>query len=418
MRFLHTGDWHLGHLLRDHPRSEEHALFLEFLLGELQPRAIDALLITGDVFDTGQPGSEAQQQWFRFLSRARAARPALTTVVIAGNHDSAARLSAPAPVLAELGVHVVGAVDARNEVELKRAVVRLPRSEGKAGVTVLAVPFLRPGDLDLSCIEPGPAALAEGVRRLHAQLLALARLDAPQGERFVAMGHGHVRGGRNSEQSERRIVVGGSEQLPVDVFPAGLDYVALGHLHLAQEIRGAAMPIRYAGSPLPLSVDERGYPHQLLCVELGADGQATVESLRTPRPVEFLRLPAQGAAPLAALQPALAALAPLDASQPEWKRPFLELWVEVAGPTPGLRREVEQLLEGKAARLLALRTQLASSAASPVAPRTDFDLRSWSAEEVLVHAHQRKYGTAPDDALLSTFRELEASTAPGEGSAP
>ena len=104
MRLLHTSDWHLGHTLHEAPREEEHAAFLAWLVATIGERDVDALLVTGDVFDSSNPPASAQRSWYRFLVAAGQCRPGLQVVAIAGNHDSAARLDAPREVLAALDV--------------------------------------------------------------------------------------------------------------------------------------------------------------------------------------------------------------------------------------------------------------------------------------------------------------------------
>jgi exonuclease SbcD len=116
MRLLHTSDWHLGHTLRGEvAREYEHAAFLNWLLEACVREAADALVITGDVFDSATPPASAERMWFEFLAAARRARPAMDIVAIAGNHDSPARLGAASSVLRELGVHVVGGLPRRDD---------------------------------------------------------------------------------------------------------------------------------------------------------------------------------------------------------------------------------------------------------------------------------------------------------------
>ena len=127
MRVLHTSDWHLGHLLHDLPRDREHAAFLDWLCDTIAAEAIDAVLISGDVFDAGNPPARALAAWYGFVAAARRRRPHLTVVAIAGNHDSPARLTAPAPLLAAAGVHVIGTVgrDADGAIDAGPLVVPL-----------------------------------------------------------------------------------------------------------------------------------------------------------------------------------------------------------------------------------------------------------------------------------------------------
>ena len=149
LRLLHTSDWHLGHQLHGLPRTAEHAAFLTWLLAELEQRAADALVIAGDVFETANPPATAQRAWFSFLGQARRRLPQLDIVVIGGNHDSAARLDAPHPILNELGITIVGGLprNATGALDLDRLVVPLHQANGAIGAWLAAVPFLRPADL-------------------------------------------------------------------------------------------------------------------------------------------------------------------------------------------------------------------------------------------------------------------------------
>ncbi|MFP2913001.1 exonuclease subunit SbcD, partial [Pyxidicoccus sp. 3LFB2] len=148
MRLLHTSDWHLGHTLYDVSREAEHAAFLDWLLETLEAQAVDALLVAGDIFDTANPSADAQAAWYHFVARARRRMPRLDVVVIGGNHDSAARLDAPDPLFAALGVRVVGGLPrTRGELELERLLVPLHDAKGRVGAWVAAVPYLRPADL-------------------------------------------------------------------------------------------------------------------------------------------------------------------------------------------------------------------------------------------------------------------------------
>src|SRR5690349_5973720 len=97
MRVLHTSDWHLGHLLHGVVREREHAAFLAWLVEVIEREAIDAVLITGDIFDRATPPVAAEAAFYGFLVAARARRPGLEVVVIGGNHDSPAGLEKAAP---------------------------------------------------------------------------------------------------------------------------------------------------------------------------------------------------------------------------------------------------------------------------------------------------------------------------------
>lgn len=348
MRLVHTSDWHLGQTLRNHDRSLEHQCFLDWLLEQLVERAADVLLIAGDVYDTVNPSAQSQRQLYRFLAEAHRRVPALQTVLIAGNHDSAGRLEAPQPLLEGLAVQVVGQIrrDPDGRIELERMLLPLGPDPQQPAAWCLAVPYLRPADVPLltDVADPYLAGVGELYRQLFELALARRQGTAP----IIAMGHCHVRGGITSAESERKLVIGGSEAIALDSFPPELAYVALGHLHLAQKV-GGLDHIRYCGAPLPFSFAEARYPHQILQVDLAADGAARIETIRIPRFVELWRLPAEPA-PLADVLAMLDGLDPPDL--PPSQQPLVEVRVRLLQPEPDHQRQIRAALTGKPVRLL------------------------------------------------------------------
>ena len=110
MKILHTADWHLGQTFYEYDRREEHLHFLEWLKQQIRQHEIDVLLIAGDVFDSPNPSAESQRMYYRFLREVTSENPSLQIIIIAGNHDSAARLEAPNPLLEDMNVTVRGVV--------------------------------------------------------------------------------------------------------------------------------------------------------------------------------------------------------------------------------------------------------------------------------------------------------------------
>ena len=111
---FHTADWHLGQSFFGFDRDYEHQQFLEWLLKTLDQHRPDALIISGDVFDTVNPSALAQRRYYDFLATVSTSLPAMQIVITAGNHDSAARLESPSSLLESLNIRVVGTVS-RNE---------------------------------------------------------------------------------------------------------------------------------------------------------------------------------------------------------------------------------------------------------------------------------------------------------------
>lgn len=404
MRLLHTSDWHLGHTLYDVSREAEHAAFLDWLLDTLEAQSVDALLVAGDIFDTANPSAEAQAAWYHFIARARRKLPRLEVVVIGGNHDSAARLDAPDPLFAALGVRVVGGLPrTRESLDFERLLVPLHDARGKVKAWVAAVPYLRPADLPL--VRTDADRLVEGVREVYGLTLEAARRRRQPGQALVAMGHCYMVGTELSQLSERKILGGNQHALPVDLFPEDVAYAALGHLHKAQRV-GGREGVRYSGSPLPLSLSEAHYRHQVLLVELDGEALGSVRPLSVPRTVEVLRVPEREAAPLEEVLAMLAALPELDASAPERARPYLEVCVSLARPEPALRRKVEAALEGRASRLVKLTPSYTGTGVALADAQPGVSLRERTPEDVFKARYARDYQEPLAPPLLEAFNTL------------
>jgi len=415
LRLLHTSDWHLGHTLHGVGREYEHARFLAWLLDRLESEAPDALLITGDVYETATPPARAERAFFDFLAEARRRRPDLDVVVIGGNHDSAQRLEAPAALLRALGVHVVASLPrgAGGEPEVADLVAPLTDAAGAVAAWVAAVPFLRPTDL------PAPRddaadPLIDGVARVYAAALAAAGERRAPGQALLATGHCYMTGATLSELSERRILGGNQHALPVDLFPEDVAYAALGHLHRPQTV-GERVGVRYAGSPIPLSLSEVDYPHQVVRVDLEGERLAAVAPLLVPRAVEVRRVPASEPAPLDDVLALLEALPERDPEVPAERRPLLEVRVRVEAPEPGLRRRVEEALAGKAPRLVKLAVERSDAGASLADAQPQARLAEIEPGDVFRRCYRRRYPEQePPAAWVEAFAELAAAVARGE----
>lgn len=402
MRLLHTADWHLGHALRDWERTWEHDQFLAWLLDILEAERVDALLICGDVFDTTNPSASAQLQWYRFLAAARRRMAALQIVVIGGNHDAAGRLEAPNPILEALSIEIVGALPRPHEGGAARLCVPL-RKGGEPRAWAAAVPFLRPADLP-PVREDGVDPLIEGVRRVYGGVLDAIEERRTADQAVIALGHAYFVGGALSELSERKILGGNQHALPADLFDRRVTYGAFGHLHLAQRV-GPHEHLRYAGSPIPLSVAEAPYPHQVLRVDLDRSAVADVQSLRVPRSVPVLRVPAAGALLLPEAEEALKRLdAPRSARPEAW--PFLDVAVEVTRPEPALIRRIEDALQGKGVRLVRVTRHGLGAPRSLGDALGATSLRDLTPEQVFVELHRREHQAPPTPDLLAAFAEL------------
>jgi exonuclease SbcD len=392
MRLLHTSDWHLGQELHGHDRQEEHDAFLAWLIDQLSDRAVDALVVTGDIFDVANPPVSATARFYAFLRDALARHRSLQIVIVGGNHDSAARINLPSSLLGRGRVRLVGQLPrCDGALDMDELLVPLVDRAGRPAALLAAIPYCRPGDL-------GRGDLAS----LYAEVTACAA-DAADGVPIVLTGHLHVSGGDVSTDSERRIVVGGEEAQAASLFDARAAYVALGHLHRPQTISGHTL-IRYAGSPLPLSVAERDYRHSVSIVDLGGDGpELTVVEI--PRLAPFVSFPAAGAQPLEEVELALAAF---DFGEPEspGRRPFVEVAVLLDRPQAGVTARVRAALEGKPIRLTRIRSIYPETRPREGLSGRGDGLDTLQPEAVFSSLHAERHASDPDPALARAFAEL------------
>ncbi|MBF0124855.1 MAG: exonuclease SbcCD subunit D C-terminal domain-containing protein [Magnetococcales bacterium] len=287
MRMLHTSDWHLGRLLYTRKRHAEFGQFLDWLVGVIAQQNIDAVLVAGDIFDTAVPSHEAQRLYYHFLYQV--ARSGCRHLVItAGNHDSPYLLEAPRELLRCLDVHVIGAITEHPENE----VLLLRDTAGRVELIVCAVPYLR--DRDIRVVEAGETPeekqryLVEGIRSHYQSIYQVAeskRDEVGQTVPIVVMGHLFTVGGQTQEgDGVRELYVGSLVHVATSLFPAGIDYLALGHLHLPQRV-GESATKRYSGAPLAMSFAEAKQQKTICLVEFDSRTgvvETRVETIAVP----------------------------------------------------------------------------------------------------------------------------------------
>ncbi|WP_444436802.1 exonuclease subunit SbcD [Pseudomonas sp. A6] len=332
MRILHTSDWHLGQHFMGKSREAEHRAFCRWLVERVREHDVDAVIIAGDVFDTGAPPSYAREQYNRFIVELRETGASL--VVLGGNHDSVAMLEESRELLAVLGTRVIAAAGA----DLDRQLLVLPQRDGTPGAVLCAIPFLRPRDLLASqagqSAQDKQLALQQGIQAHYQALFALAEAKrAELGGKLPIVATGHLTTvGASASESVREIYVGSLEAFPTSAFPAA-DYIALGHIHRPQKV-GGLEHVRYCGSPIALSFDEARQAKEVLLVDLDESGLRAV----TPLPVPCFQPLQSLAGDLDSLPAALAEAANLGTPE----RP---VWVEVLVRSDDYLNDLQARLE-------------------------------------------------------------------------
>ena len=346
IRILHTADWHLGQTFFGYDRTEEHGVFLNWLAEEIRQKEIDALIIAGDVFDVSNPSAASQSMYYQFIYRVTAENPYLQIVIVAGNHDSAARLEAPLPLLQAMRTEVRGVVRKLEggEIDYDHLTVELKNRKGEVELLCMAVPFLRQGDYPAVQTEGNP--YAEGVHELYAQLLQRLWKRRTENQAILAIGHLQATGSEIAEKDySERTVIGGLECVSPETFSEQIAYTALGHIHKAQRVSGREN-VRYAGSPIPMSFAEKHYHHGVVMVTFDGGCAVDIERLECPKLIPLLSVPnGEPVSPEAILE------ALKELPETEAVAPYLEVKVLLEEPEPMLRQEIEDALADKNYRL-------------------------------------------------------------------
>ncbi len=362
MNILHTSDWHLGRSLYGRSRYAEFSQFLDWLVETIEKESVDVLLIAGDVFDSSTPSNQAQELYYRFLGRVSASACG-HVVVIAGNHDSPSFLNAPKALLQALDVHVIGGVtdDPRDEV-----IPLLAETGGvidpSQSVIICAVPYLR--DRDVRTAEPGETIddknrkLVEGIRAHYAEVVNVAEQmrdqvigrsaagSAQPAIPIVALGHLFTAGGRTVDgDGVRELYVGSLAHVGADVFAPSIDYLALGHLHVAQTV-GRRENFRYCGSPLPIGYGEAAQAKKIVLVEFTGTTPA-IEEIQVPCFQQLVRI----------LGPLDDILAQIEALKSERSRAWLEIEYSGTDLITNLREMVDEALADSAMEIRRLRNR-------------------------------------------------------------
>jgi len=265
MKILHTSDWHLGITFEGISREEDHKFFLKWLIKELRELEIDVLIIAGDIFDQPQPSAEAHKIYFQFLFQLSQQTSVKKVVIVGGNHDSPARLDAPAELLKLLDVFVVGGLS-QDLSSLSKYICPVFNKDGKIELVIAAAPFIHEYRLGVrTAFQTEKEILQsfkEKMRDLYSALADEAELVA-QGVPLIATGHLACAGYESDDAPLEVHMVGTLGGLPKDIFDSRFSYIALGHIHRSYRVENSNA--YYCGSPIPLSIKESKQPR---CVQI------------------------------------------------------------------------------------------------------------------------------------------------------
>ncbi len=270
MRILHTSDWHIGRTFHGHSTLDALRGVLEELTAQVREHEVDVVVVAGDVFDSAAPAAGCYALLSDTLQGI--ADTGARVIVTSGNHDSAARLGFQAGLLRE-GIHVL------TDPAAVGTPITITDADGP--VHFYGIPYLEPALL--RHLWPEARSQAAVIDRA----MGLVRDDlAMRGGRSVAIAHCFAAGVEPTPHLERDIQQGGLDVVPLSAF-AGVDYMALGHIHGRQQLAPA---VRYAGAPLHYSFGEGEKPRGSWLVDLDADGFADARWLELPVPRRVVTL--------------------------------------------------------------------------------------------------------------------------------
>lgn len=362
MKILHTSDWHLGQLFYGKSREREQAAFLDWLVTQVAEHGVDAVLVAGDLFDTGTPPSYARTLYNRFIVKLHQTCPDCQLILLAGNHDSVAVLNESKGLLNALNTQVIAGANpeqlecvAEGDTDtLNDLLIPLTGLSGDSQAVLCAIPFLRPSDLmrsraDLSA-EDRRQQLQQQISDYYQRLYELAKQHYPHLP-VVMTGHLTTVGASTSE-SVKEIYIGTLDAFPAQAFPPA-DYIALGHIHRPQKV-AKSEHIRYCGSPMSLSFDERSKEKQVLIVHLDQDkGFLCADSVPVPNFQPMSRISGD----LAEIEQQITDLS-ADANFSESELPvWLEINVETEDYLADLQPRIEAMIEGLPMEVLRIRRQ-------------------------------------------------------------
>ncbi|HSR52494.1 MAG TPA: exonuclease SbcCD subunit D [Acidobacteriota bacterium] len=375
MRFLHTGDWHVGKMLRGRSRVGEQEAVLEDILEVAAEHDVDLVLVAGDLFESHAPSPQAERVVYGFL--ARLAQRQLPTVVIGGNHDHPKRLAALKELLQPLGIHVrpePAAAEEGGVVELEA---------GGEKIKVACLPFVSERRVVDACQLMGPEE--EWFQEYKDRVGQMCRLLAESFEEDkvnILMAHVHVLGAETSG-SERAIHVAHPYALDAGEFPESAQYVALGHLHRPQRIN-APVPCHYCGSTLQLDFGEQMQEKRVIVgtAEPGVPAEIESVALKAGR----------------RLRDVSGTLKDLKAESRQWGHDYLRVTVELDEPVPGIADQVREALPNA----IDVRARY---------PRTEEPVRhrsvsSLAPQDLFQHFYRKQHGAEPPEALAALFKQL------------
>jgi len=246
MKLLHLADLHIGKKVNGFSMLEDQKYILSQICDIVATEKTEVVLIAGDVYDKSVPPAEAVEVLDEFLTSLVNLDQKI--LIISGNHDSEERLAFASRVMKQAGVYMTPV--------FAGTVEKIVLQDAYGDVHFYMLPFMKPGKAT--------------------EVITALNENIDKQKRNILVAHQFLTGAVPSESEE--FMVGGIENMDAGLF-ADYDYVALGHIHRAQQIsvrKGSGekcnAQIHYAGTPLKYSFSEVNHKKSVTIVDIKEKG--------------------------------------------------------------------------------------------------------------------------------------------------
>lgn len=404
MKILHTADWHLGKRLGNISRHEEQVAVLDEICQVADSENVNAVLVAGDLFDAFNPPVESVELLYKTLKRL-AKNGERAVVAIAGNHDSPERIEAPDPLARECGIIFAGYPHSKvspfsltNGISLVRSEegfveLKLPCSE--ESLRLLLTSYANEARLRTYLGTDDREAELRSILSTFWSGVASKYCDQRGVNILVAHLFLMQKGGLKLEESddEKPIVgLGGAQVIYSENIPNGIQYAALGHLHLHHEVSSQPCPVFYCGSPLAYSMSEADQDKYIVIIEAEPAKRASVRPVRLKQGKRLVRKQ------FTTVGPAVAWLQ---------NNPNVLVELTMATETYLTADERKRLLDSHPG-IVDIIPLVKSVDGEFAGVTTPIDLRK-SVEDLFIEYFQHEQGQTPNENLVNLFREIVAA---------
>lgn len=401
MRILHTSDWHLGKRLENVSRINEQVSVMQEICDIADNENVDAVIISGDLFDTYNPPTDAVDLFYKTLKRLTNSgqRP---VIAIAGNHDSPDRIESPDPLARECGILFAGYPN--SQISPFKLDSGLEVTKSDEGFVELSIPGV---------IEPLRVLFTPYANEYRLKTF-LGYDDSEEELRNILQDKwGHLsekycdNKGVNilmthlfvvkkgaampiEPDDEKPILhVGGAQAVYTDNIPKEIQYTALGHLHKKRVVADSPSPIIYSGSPLGYSFGEVNQKKYVLIIDASANKSVAIKDVELTSGKKLLRKRAES------IEEAC-----------EWLKENANALVELTMVTDNyLTAEERKIINNSHDGIITLIPEVKNKTILNNSGKVDIDI-SKGMEALFEDYFKYKHGQNPNERIKDLFKEI------------